>query len=154
MLREIRSKCSGVVCTVWTWCYCSSRLNMNMYLLISPAQKRVYLQVWQPHSVTELTPVNFQDSQPHSRNTRAVWMEQDWTTSCLSRHTARERDDLLDKRASTVCYEFSCVVSPTYSDGEMICHLKVLDPVSFPPEPLPSVLCSACDLNTPLSTQI
>ncbi len=24
------------------------------------------------------------------------------------------------------------------------CHLKCLDPVNFPPEPLPSVLCSAC----------
>ncbi len=28
-------------CCVWTWSYCSSRLNINMYLLISPAQKHI-----------------------------------------------------------------------------------------------------------------
>ncbi len=28
-----------------------------------------------------------------------------------------------------------------------MCHLKVLDPASFPPEPLPSALCSARDSN-------
>ncbi len=38
MLREIENKYRGVVCNVWT-CYCSYRLNMNMYLLISIAQK-------------------------------------------------------------------------------------------------------------------
>ncbi len=32
----------------------------------------VTFQDSQPHSLTELTPVTFQDSQPHSRNTRAV----------------------------------------------------------------------------------
>ncbi len=117
-----------------------------------------YLRVWQPHSVTELTPVNFQDLQTHSRNTRAVWMEQDWTTSCPSRHTVRERDALPHKPASTVWCVFSCMFSVTYSDGEMSCVSSEIfrsrqfstwaAPVSF-------VFCAPPrDSNAPLSTQI
>ncbi len=101
----------------------------------------------QPHSITELTPVHVQDStafynrthtctcsglnrillpnshlymfrtQPHSRNTRTVWMEQDWTTSCLSRHKTGERIALLHKCVSN---RVLCVLV-TYSDGEISC---------------------------------
>ncbi len=72
--------------------------------------------MWRPHSVIEVTPVNFKDSQPHSWNTRAVWTEQNGTTSCLSRHTAQEREPL-----SLLCVSGFHLFTVTYSDGEMSC---------------------------------
>ncbi len=78
-------------CSVWGRCPAErggqtlrcAQLSISGSLFESLIRLRshtVRLWVWQPHSVTELTPVNFQDSQPHSRKTRTVWTEQDWTT--------------------------------------------------------------------------
>lgn len=36
--------------------------------------------------ICELAPAHFQDSQPHSRLTRAELMDPHWTASCLPRH--------------------------------------------------------------------
>ncbi len=118
----------------------------------------IYGVAWQPHSATELTPVHFQDSQPHSWNTRAVWMEQDWTTSCLSRHTAGERDTLRHTSARLLCGVWFHVFSVTFSDWEMSCVSSErfrsrqfstgAAPVSF-------VFCARSrDSKAPLSTQM
>ncbi len=56
-----------------------------------------------------------------------------------------ERASLLHKCTSTVWCMFSCVFLVTYGDGEL--SWKVLDSVSFPPEPLPSILRSAHNSN-------
>ncbi len=113
---------------------------------------------WHPHSATELTPVHFQDSQPHSWNTCAVWMEQDWTTSCLSRHTAGERETLHHTSARLLCGACFHEFSVTFSDWEMSCVSSErfrsrqfstgAAPVSF-------VFCARSrDSKAPLSTQI
>ncbi len=93
-------------------------------------------------------------TQPHSRNTRTVWMEQDWTTSCLSHHKALERTALLHKCASN---RVLCALV-TYSDGEISCVSSEMfrsRQFSTGAAPVSFVFCvHRRDSNALLSTQI
>lgn len=54
----------------------------------------------QPHSITKLPPIHFQDLQLHFHQSPAMWTEPKWTTSCLPRHTVWEICSALHIHAS------------------------------------------------------
>ncbi len=108
---------------------------------------------WQPHSLTKLPCVHFQDSHLHSWN---MLCERTRTGQLVVCHVIQcKREMIWCTNVCLPCVTCFCVFSVTYGDREMSCmSSKILDPVSFPQEPFPSVLCSVRDSNTLLFTQI